>query len=45
MVGQEVYSGAYQSTGADLSALAPGVYVLHAMSNEKTIINTKILKQ
>ena len=45
VMGQEVYSAAYQSTGADLSGLAPGMYVLHAMSNEKTIINTKILKQ
>lgn len=45
MVGQQVYSGDYQPAGADLSGLAPGVYVLQAMSNDKTIINTKILKQ
>ncbi len=45
MVGQQVYNGAYEPAGADLSGLAPGVYVLQAMSNDKTIINTKILKQ
>lgn len=45
MVGQQVYSGDYVPAGADLSGLAPGVYVLQAMSSDKTIINTKILKQ
>ncbi len=45
MMGHEVYNAPYQSSGADLSGLAQGIYVLHAMSNEKTIINTKILKQ
>ncbi|MBS1617875.1 MAG: T9SS type A sorting domain-containing protein [Bacteroidetes bacterium] len=45
MVGQQVYSGDYEASGADLSGLAPGVYVLQAMSKDKTIINTKITKQ
>ena len=45
VMGQEVYSAPYQSSGADLAGLAPGMYILHATSNEKTIINTKILKQ
>ena len=45
MVGQQVYDAAYQSSGADLSGLASGVYVLRATSNDKTILNTKISKQ
>ncbi|MCW3126529.1 MAG: hypothetical protein JWO03_2187 [Bacteroidetes bacterium] len=45
VMGQEVYNAPYQPAGADLSGLATGMYVVHAMSNGKTIINTKILKQ
>ena len=45
LVGQVVYDAPYASSGADLSELAPGAYVIHATSNDKTIINTKILKQ
>lgn len=45
VMGQEVYNAPYQPAGADLSSLSSGIYILHAMSNEKTIINTKILKQ
>ena len=44
-MGQEVYNGTYQNEGIDLSNLTPGLYMVHAMSNDKLISNTKILKQ
>ena len=44
-MGQEVYNGTYPNEGMDLSYLSPGLYMVHAMSNDKLISNTKILKQ
>ena len=44
-MGQEVYNGAYQNNGIDLSHLSPGMYIIHATSNENIISTTKILKQ
>jgi len=44
-MGQEVFSGAYQPEGIDLSHLAPGIYMMHATSDQKIISNTKLLKQ
>jgi|GEM_PF-3794612 len=45
IIGQEVYSGAYQNTGIDLSNLTQGMYVIQASSNGKIISTTKLLKQ
>lgn len=44
-MGEEVYNGAYSNNGIDLSHLAPGIYMIHATANDKTISNTKLLKQ
>ena len=44
-LGQEVYNGTYQNEGINLASLSPGLYMVHAMSNDKLISNTKILKQ
>jgi hypothetical protein len=44
-LGQEVYNGIYERSGLDLSYLSPGIYMVHAMANEQTISNTKLLKQ
>jgi hypothetical protein len=44
-MGQEVYNGGYEKSGLDLSHLTPGIYMVHATANEKTISNTKLLKQ
>jgi len=45
IIGQEVYNGAYQSGGIDLSNLNQGMYVIQASSNGKIISTTKLLKQ
>ena len=45
IIGQEVYTGAYQSGGIDLSNLNQGMYVIQASSNGKIISTTKLLKQ
>lgn len=44
-MGQEVYNGGYERNGLDLSNLMPGIYMVHATANDKTISNTKLLKQ
>ena len=44
-MGQEVYNGNYTGNGIDLSHLSPGMYMINATSNDKTISNTKLLKQ
>jgi len=43
-MGQEVYNGIYESNGINLSQLAPGIYIIHASSNQQIISNTKLLK-
>jgi hypothetical protein len=45
IIGQEVYTGAYQTSGIDLSSLNQGMYVIQASSNGKIISTTKLLKQ
>jgi hypothetical protein len=45
IVGQEVYSGAYQTEGINLSYLTSGMYMVQASSNNKIISTTKLLKQ
>ena len=44
-MGQEVYNGGYDKNGLNLSHLMPGIYMVQATANEKTISNTKLLKQ
>src|ERR1700679_998039 len=44
LMGQEVYQGLYTDQGIDLSQLPTGMYMVKASVNEKSIINTKILK-
>ena len=44
-MGEEVYNCVYSNNGIDLSHLAPGIYMIHATANDKTISNTKLLKQ
>jgi Secretion system C-terminal sorting domain len=44
-MGQEVYSGPYDKNGLNLSHLIPGIYMVQATANDKTISNTKLLKQ
>lgn len=45
MVGQTVYSGTYSEDGLDMSELPAGIYIIRGTVNQKTIINTKLLKQ
>ena len=44
-MGQEVYSGSYTTAGIDLPQLTSGIYIVQAISNNKIISNTKLLKQ
>jgi hypothetical protein len=45
ILGEQVYAGAYQPQGIDLSHLNTGLYILQASSNNKIISTTKLLKQ
>ena len=44
-MGQEVFAGPYDRDGINVSHLSPGIYMVHATANDKTISNTKLLKQ